>query len=53
MKGAILRKVTKDDIMLLYNWANDNEVRKNAFNSNYIDINVHKKWFEDKLNSER
>ena len=53
MKGAILRKVTKDDIMLLYNWANDNEVRKNAFNINYIYINVNKKWFEDKLNSER
>lgn len=36
---------------LLYNWANDPEVRNNAFNQNTIEWNQHLSWFNNKLNS--
>ena len=45
-----LRKVKPEDIMLIYRWANDDEVRQNSFNSNLISFEEHKKWFLSKLN---
>ena len=44
-----LRRVTKEDSMLLFEWINDSDVRKNSFNPNYISIEEHLKWFESKL----
>jgi len=44
-----LRKATYEDCYLLFDWANDDAVRANSFNSEKIDIETHKKWLEDKL----
>lgn len=52
MKQSYLREVTKEDMMLLYEWANDKEVRNNAFQTHTIDIEEHKKWFEKRLESD-
>lgn len=51
MNQGYLRKVTKEDMMLLYEWANDKEVRKNSFQTHTIAIEEHKKWFQKKLKS--
>ena len=48
-----LRKAKEDDCDLLYRWANDPKVRKNSFNKEKIDYEEHKKWFENKLNSDK
>lgn len=44
-----LRRAAKEDSMLLFEWINDSDVRKNSFNPNYISIEEHLKWFESKL----
>ncbi len=44
-----LRKATYQDCYLLFDWANDEAVRANSFNSEKIDIETHKRWLEDKL----
>ena len=43
------RKATLADVMLYFNWANDFSVREQSYNSNTIDFENHKKWFETKL----
>ncbi len=43
------RKATIDDTKLYFDWANDSIVREQSFNSNAIDFENHKKWFESKL----
>lgn len=45
------RRISALDCDILYKWANDDLVRKNAFNSEKIEYNIHKKWFYNKLNS--
>ncbi|MFZ7133086.1 MAG: GNAT family N-acetyltransferase [Eubacteriales bacterium] len=45
------RAISPSDCDLLYKWANDESVRKNAFNSDKIDYESHKKWFQNKLDS--
>lgn len=47
-----LRIAEERDCDLLFNWANDYDVRKNSFNSDYIFYKDHKKWFGEKINSE-
>lgn len=47
-----LRPAEDKDCDLLYKWANDETVRENAFNTNYIIYEDHKKWFQNKLNSD-
>ncbi len=44
-----LRKATADDLMLLYNWANDPEVRRHSFNTEPILLENHTRWFQVKL----
>jgi len=44
------RKVQKEDIELLFNWANDEEVRKQSFKTDKIDFETHKNWFQNKIN---
>ena len=46
-----LRNVVPEDCRLLWEWANDPEVRKNAFNQDYIKYSTHNDWFNKKLNS--
>lgn len=46
------RKAKIDDIELYYFWANEVNVREQSFNSNLIDFDEHKTWFESKLNDE-
>ena len=41
-----LRDAETDDARLLYEWANDPEVRSMAFDSDPIEWDGHKKWFE-------
>jgi RimJ/RimL family protein N-acetyltransferase len=36
----------------LFLWVNDKEVRRNAFNTNYIAYEEHKKWFNKALSSD-
>lgn len=40
-----LRKAQISDINILYDWVNDSEVRKNAFNSKLISYQEHVAWF--------
>lgn len=46
-----LKQASTYDCELLFNWANDDEVRKNSFNSDKILYEDHVKWFNSKLNS--
>lgn len=43
------KKATLDDAHLLYNWANDPTVRKNAINTQNIAWENHRSWLEEKL----
>ena len=45
-----LRKVTFDDMDILYQWANDTDVRENSFNSEPIPYEDHKEWFDRIIN---
>jgi len=45
-----LRKVIDTDESILFNWANDPDVRKWSFNQNFITSNEHRTWFKQKLN---
>lgn len=44
-----LKEATIDNANLLFEWVNDETVRKSAFNSNAIDFNEHINWFNQKL----
>lgn len=46
-----LVNATDDDCNLLFQWANDREVRLNSFNSEPIEYDEHIKWFNNKLQS--
>ena len=45
-----LRRVRKDDCRLLWEWANDPEVRAFSFSSEPIPWEQHIRWFQTKLN---
>lgn len=47
----MLRRCTYSDMDIIYKWINDDEVRNNSFNSDYIEYEVHIKWFNEKINS--
>ena len=51
IEALTIRKATKSDLMLYWNWANELEVRENAFSQEFIELENHKKWFNKKLNS--
>ena len=48
-----IRDVKKEDEDLLFNWRNDPEVRANAFNTDEINLENHRKWFANKLADEK
>lgn len=45
------RNAIDADVKLLFDWANDFEVRNNAINSQFISWEGHQKWFLSRLNS--
>ena len=45
------RLATETDAKLLFDWANDFDVRNNAINSQLITWEEHLKWFKKRLNS--
>lgn len=49
--NIILRKADKDDCNLLFQWANDKDVRNSSFNPSEIKYQEHIKWFNKKINS--
>jgi len=52
MKILTFKKATFNDAKLLFDWANDEEVRKNSFNSSKIEYEEHITWFQNCLESE-
>jgi RimJ/RimL family protein N-acetyltransferase len=44
-----LRPARAEDVVLFYGWANDREVRKQAFNTSPIPWSTHQAWFAGKL----
>lgn len=47
-----LREVTEADMDLLFQWANDPDVRRNAFHTEAIPYETHVKWFHRMLENE-
>lgn len=45
------RLATLNDCDLIFRWANDQLVRRNAFNSGNIDYESHCKWYSSKMKS--
>jgi RimJ/RimL family protein N-acetyltransferase len=43
------RKAIQSDVALYFEWANDLIVREQSYNSEQIDFESHKKWFESKV----
>ena len=52
MSSRYLRRADISDMENIYEWANDADTRKNSFNQTPIPFDVHKKWFENKINSD-
>lgn len=46
-----LKEANENDCDLIFQWANEELVRKNSFNSNKIKYEEHVKWFKNKLGS--
>lgn len=46
---SVFREIKKDDCLKLLEIANDDEVRESSFNSDKIDLENHKIWFENIL----
>lgn len=51
LSNLVFRRAEKSDVFTYFDWANDESVRKNAFNSEKIEFNSHEKWFNEKINS--
>lgn len=47
-----LRIATQEDVDLIYEWANDDDVRRNSFNTQKIEYADHCKWYANKLESD-
>jgi len=44
-----LRKMSPEDKYIIFEWANDEQVRANSFNSSSISFEEHSRWFEKKI----
>lgn len=51
ISNCYIRKVTPEDVDVLFQWANDPVTRNNAFHTEQIPYENHLKWFEKTLNS--
>ncbi len=47
--SGYLRKASKEDMDLLFTWANEPAVRRNSFSTAEIAYDEHKRWFADLL----
>lgn len=47
--GLRLRKANAEDVLLLYEWVNEPEVRKQSLNSEPIPFQNHEQWFSARL----
>lgn len=47
-----LKLANNEDCNLLFQWVNDKDVRKNAFNTSNIMFKEHLMWFRNKMNSD-
>lgn len=47
------RNANSSDVHLLFKWANDSDVRENAFNSEKISFESHKLWLSKKLRNKK
>ena len=52
MEKYVLREATAEDMMLLFDWTNDSEVRAQSFSTNAISLSDHQNWFSGKLCSD-
>lgn len=50
--GLYLRRAKMDDMDLLFGWANDDAVRRNAFHTEKIAYEEHVKWFSKMMADE-
>lgn len=48
-KFVSFRKAVEEDVMLVYEWANDPLVRQNSYDTKPILLEQHKKWFSNKI----
>lgn len=48
---CFLRVAVYEDMELIYEWANDKEVRANSFQTRQITMEEHKAWYTNKLDS--
>lgn len=48
---CFLRAAAYEDMELIYEWANDKEVRANSFQTRQITMEEHKAWYTNKLGS--
>jgi RimJ/RimL family protein N-acetyltransferase len=46
------RKANKNDMMLYFNWTNDDSVRENSYQSEPVLLDKHQNWFYNKINDE-
>lgn len=46
------RRASPDDVMLYYDWTNDEEVRKQSFHSEPVKLGDHRTWFSQRLAEE-
>ena len=49
--GLQIREATQSDLQLLFDWANDPEVRQHSFNPEPIPLENHTRWFHGKLDN--
>lgn len=47
------RKCDENDMLIVFNWSNDEVVRKSSYNSSIIELEDHKSWFEKKINNKK
>lgn len=47
--NVTFKKATEEDVITVFNWSNDPEVRKNSFQSNPILLQDHKDWYSKKI----
>ena len=48
-KDLVIRKAVLEDLETCYNWANDEDVRAQSYNSNQVNFQDHIQWFKQKL----
>ncbi|MCR5175628.1 MAG: GNAT family N-acetyltransferase, partial [Anaerovibrio sp.] len=51
-ESLYLRVADENDKLLLFEWSNDPEVRKNSFNTDSISLPEHEQWLKNALADE-